>query len=147
MKKPAVTLIEMVVVLIIIAGVSFFNYYIQPKNFKNEQIRFWQTLDLEIRNAQTQAKINNYINTINFTRRQMIITDNKTYEKIIKYPATIQLENPQPVTLLFSKQNTNLEVVTFSVMENGRKKEYQLNFGLEWGAYKFEPIPAGLYHD
>ena len=83
-KKPAVTLLEMLLVLIIVAGVSFFSYVAHAKNIKNEQIHFWQTLDLEIRYAQHHVKLNDSFIIFLFDRRELVISDNKHHLKVIK---------------------------------------------------------------
>lgn len=144
-KKPAVTLLEMLLVLIIVAGVSFFSYVAHAKSIKNEQIHFWQTLDLEIRYAQHHVKLNDSFIIFLFDRRELVISDNKHHLKVIKYPSTIYLQNRQTETVIFNKQQQMTTNIIIDVIENGVIKDYKISLGLEWGAYTIEPTPTGLY--
>lgn len=147
MQRPAITLLEMTVVLIIVASMGFFSFWGQPKNTQNEQAKFWQTLDLEIRQTQSRVKFSDERITFYFKRKSLEITDNKTHQKIINYPKDIQVTNINPARIVFKKYDSQMENVAFGVIENGSAKEYRLIFGLEWGAFKFEPIPTSLYRN
>lgn len=147
MKRPAITLLEMTVVLIIVASMSFFSFFAQPKNTQNEQAKFWQTLDLEIRQTQSRVKVSDERITFYFKRKELIITDNKTHQKIIRYPKDVQVNNTNPAVIVFKQHGSQMENVAFGAIENGIKKEYRIIFGLEWGAFKFEPIPTSLYRN
>lgn len=140
--KAGFTLLESLLVLGIVATCLLVGYLKVNYDTEQNELRFWQELDVTWRQAQASVRDTQQIIDFKFTNLYVNVSCENKQLKRIYYPKTLKHRmNAVNITVAADKHMNPTSIGLQH--ENGIT--YHIVFGFGWGVYKIEPEPKGLY--
>lgn len=139
----AVTLVETIVVLMIVALISVLGHQGHEVVLKNNEQAFWQKFDNAWKKSLISVQGTNEVITFYFEHDRLSIrkaSERKWRE--IPYPKTLYNVRTAHVILVNGSISGRNDIGIKSTINN---QMYIISWSLGWGVYEIKPNPKGLY--